>query len=175
VGSRALRDYMHLDRITRDLCRSLSLGLVDLPRHVERAQEDISGLRKQVRTLQERTVEIEAAELLLGARRVAGARVVRILFGGRSLEEVKLLAAKVAANPHAIAVFGTKGAIPQIVLHRSVDLRIDLGGIIRQVLPLIDGKGGGSPVQAQGGGSRPDALEHALDQAVLKIADALNH
>lgn len=176
VGSRALADYLSLDRLTRELCRSLTLGVADLPGYVNRTQEEIASLRKQVKLLQEKAVEAEAADLLASAsRRVAGARVVRMLFGGRPLEEVKLLAAKVAAHPGSIAVFGTRGAIPQIVLHRSVDLRIDLGGVIRQVLPLIDGKGGGSPVQAQGGGARPEALEHALDQAILKIAEALHH
>lgn len=174
VGQRALQDYQALDRITRDLCRSLSIGVVDLPRHVERTQEEMAGLRKQVKALQERFLEIEAAELVAGSRRVAGARVVRQLFGGRALEEVKLLAAKVAAHPGTVAIFGTKGAIPQVVLYRSVDLRLDVGKIVKEILPLIDGKGGGSPVQAQGGGSKPEALEHALDQAVLKLQEALS-
>jgi alanyl-tRNA synthetase len=175
VGQRALRDYMVLDRTTRDLSRSLSIAAVDLPQYVERTQEETSGLRRQVKTLQEKILEIEAAELVAAeSRRVGGARVVRLIFGGRSLDELKLLAAKVAAHPGTIAVFGTKGAMPQIVLHRSVDLRLDMGAIIRQVLPLIDGRGGGSPISAQGGGSRPEALESAMDQAVHKIGEGLH-
>ncbi|HYG57238.1 MAG TPA: DHHA1 domain-containing protein [Symbiobacteriaceae bacterium] len=173
VGQRALQDYMQLDLTTRELCRSLSIGVADLPRFVERTQEEASALRKQVKMLQERFLEMEAAALVAEARRVGGARVVRTVVGGRSLDEVKLLAAKVAAHPATVAVFGTKGALPQIVLCRSVDLRLDMGAMIRQVLPLIDGKGGGSPVQAQGGGSRPEALEHALDQVVLRISESL--
>lgn len=174
VGRRALQDYMVLDRMTRELGRSLSIHVLDLPRFVERTQEEASGLRRQIKVLQEKILESEAAELVAGARKVAGVNVVRMLVGGRSLDEVKLLAAKVATHPGTVAVFGTKGAIPQIVLYRSVDLRLDMGAMIRQVLPLIDGKGGGSPVQAQGGGSRPEALEHALDQVVLKIAETLH-
>lgn len=173
VGSRALRDYMVLDRTTRDLSRSLSIGQLDLPGHVARTQEEMSGLRKRVKMLQERILEIEAAELVSESRRVGGARLVRMVFGGRPVEEVRFLAGKVASHPGTIAVFGTKGAMPQIILHRSVDLRLDMGAVIRQVLPMIDGRGGGSPVQAQGGGSRPEALEGALDQAVVLIAEAL--
>ncbi len=173
VGSRALADYMRLDRMTRELCRSLSIGVPDLPDYVTRTQEDLSSLRKQVKRLKEELLQVEAAELVKEARTIAGARIVRKVLSGRTLDEVKLLAAKTAAHPGTVAVFGTKGAIPQIVLHRSVDLRLNMGAIIREVLPLIDGKGGGSPLQAQGGGSRPEELEHALDQAVLKIAEAL--
>ncbi|MGE5672395.1 MAG: DHHA1 domain-containing protein, partial [Mycobacterium leprae] len=173
AGARAMTDYLSLDRITRDLCRSLSIAVADLPKYVQRSQEESSGLRKQLRVLQEQLLEIEAAKLASDGHRVGPATVVRLVFGSRTLDEVKLLAAKVAAHPGTVAVFGTRGAIPQIVLYRSVDLRLDMGGIIRQVLPLIDGKGGGSPVQAQGGGSRPEALEHALDQVVLHVANAL--
>lgn len=174
VGRRALGDYMRLDSTTRDLSRSLSISVHDLPHYVERSQEETSGLRKQVKVLQERILETEADELVAAARKLAGVRIVRLVSGGRSLEELKLLAAKVAGHPGTIAVFGTRGAMPQIVLHRSVDVRLDMGAVVKQVLPFIDGRGGGSPVQAQGGGSRPDALEHALDQAIHKIADALN-
>jgi alanyl-tRNA synthetase len=174
VGNRALRDYLNLDRLTRDLCRSLSIGVADLPRYVARCQEEASGLRRQVKVLQERILEAEAAELVAGARTVSGVRIVRLVATGRTPDEVKLLAAKVAAHPGTVAVLGTRGAMPQIVLHRSLDLRLDMGAIIRQILPLIDGKGGGSPVQAQGAGSKPDGLEQALDHAVKRIAEALH-
>lgn len=173
AGQRALADYMALDRTTRDLCRSLSIGVADLPRFAERAQEENAALRRQVKLLQEKILETEALELLEGARKVGGARVVRTVFSARPLDEVKVLAAKVAAQSHSVAVFGTRGAIPQIVLQRSTDLRLDMGAVIRQILPLIDGRGGGSPISAQGGGTRPDGLESALDQAVSRIAESL--
>jgi len=173
AGRRALTDYLALDRLTRDLCRGLSIGVGDLPKYVERAQEEAASLRKRLRTLQEQILEHEAQELLAKATTVGGVRLVRAVFHGRPVDELKLLAAKVASHNGAVALFGTKGALPQIVLHRSVDLRLDVGQVIKQVLPLIDGKGGGSPVQAQGGGSRPDQLEHALDTAVARVGEAL--
>lgn len=173
VGQRAIADYMRLDLMARELARSLSIHVMDLPGYVDRTKEECSGLRKQLKVAQERLLEIEAGQLVAEARKVAGARVVRQIVGGRPLEEVKLLANKVAAHSGTVAIFGTKGAIPQIVLYRSVDLRLDMGAIIRQVLPLIEGKGGGSPIQAQGAGSKPEGLENALDQALHKIAEAL--
>lgn len=175
AGQRALTDYLVLDRLTRELSRSLSIGVVDLPKYVERTQEELNSLRKRMRTMQEQLLEHEAAQLLTQARRVGNgsAKIVGQVFGGRTMDELKLLAAKVAAQNGTIALFGTKGAMPQIIIHRSVDLRLDVGQVIKQVLPIIDGKGGGSPIQAQGGGSRPERLEQALDAAVAKISEAL--
>ncbi|WP_374713035.1 alanyl-tRNA editing protein [Symbiobacterium terraclitae] len=173
AGQRALRDYLALDRMTRDLARRLTIGVDDLPAWADRTQEELNSLRKRVRMQQEQLLAIEAKELIAGARRVGPARVVRQSFGGRPFEELRLLAGMVAAEPGCVAVFGTRGAVPQLILHRAVDLRLDVGKIIREVLPLINGKGGGSPVQAQGGGSRPEQLEAALDAAVEQIARAL--
>lgn len=173
AGQRALADYLALDRMTRDLCRSLSIGVSDLPRWVDRNQEELASLRKRVKTQQEQLLEHEAARLVAGARRMGQARVVRQVFAARPFEELRLLAAKVAAQPGCVALFGTRGALPQIIMHRSVDVRIDVGQVIRQALPLIDGKGGGSPLQAQGGGSRPERLEEALDLALARIGEAL--
>lgn len=173
AGRRALADYLALDLLTRDLCRSLSMGVPDLPKYVERTQEEVSTLRKRMRTLQEQILEHEAQNLMANARRVGNARVVRQTFVGRPVDELKLLAAKVAALGGSVAVFGTKGAMPQLILHRAVDVRIDVGQVIKQVLPLIEGRGGGSPLTAQGGGSRGDQLEPALDAAIVLIGEML--
>lgn len=173
AGQRALRDYLALDRMTRELSRRLSIGVADLPRWTDRTQEELNSLRKRVRTQQEALLTEEAERLLADARRVGPARVVRQSFGGRPVDELRLLAAKVAAAPGCVAVFGTRGALPQLILHRATDLRLDVGQILKEVLPILDGKGGGSPIQAQGGGSRPDRLEEALDAAVARIAEAL--
>lgn len=173
AGQRALHDYLALDRMTRDLGRRLSIGVSDLPRWADRTQEELNSLRKRVRTQQEELLAVEAERLLADAHRVGPARLVRHIFGGRPTDELRLLAAKVAAAPGCIAVFGTRGAVPQIILHRATDLRLDVGQILKEVLPIIDGKGGGSPIQAQGGGSRPERLEEAMEAAVSRIAAAL--
>lgn len=169
AGRRALADYISLDRMTRDLCRGLSLGVADLPRYVDRNQEEINSLRKRLKTLQEQILEHEAQELLARGRHLGNALVVRQIFGGRTLDELKLLAAKVASHGGTLAVFGTRGALPQIILHRSVDLRVDVGQAVKKVLPMIDGRGGGSPIQAQAGGTKPAQLEAALDTLIALL------
>jgi alanyl-tRNA synthetase len=40
-----------------------------------------------------------------------------------------------------------------------------MGALLRVAAPLVGGKGGGQPTQAQGGGSQAAGLEAALDAA----------
>lgn len=174
AGRRAMADYMALDQITRTLCRSLSIGVRNLSGYIDRTQEEISTLRKQVKVLQEQVLETEAAQLVAAAKATGLARTVIRVWEGRPLDELRLLAAKVAAHPRALAVFGMAGAVPQIILHRSVDLSVDMGGLIRTVLPLLEGRGGGSPIQAQAGGSRPMGLAPAMAQIATRLEEMLD-
>lgn len=173
AGGRALRDYQALDAMTRDLARDLTLGVMEIPAAVARFRDEAQRLRRQLKEATDKLLELEAQELLAGARPVAGARILKLTFGGRQLDEVKALAAKVAAQPKAVALFGTRGALPQLVFARSVDLRLDIGAVLKQVLPAIDGRGGGSPVSAQGAGTRADGLATALDTAAARVAELL--
>lgn len=174
AGGRAMADYLRLDQMTRTLCRSLSIGVAELPAYIVRLQDEAAALRKQVKLLADKALEAEAQELLAEARTVRGVRVLRKVITGRTVEEAKGLAQKVASQPQAVALFGLKGALPQLIFTRSVNVRLDLGSVIREALPLIDGRGGGSPVAAQGGGSRQEGLEGALDLAMQKVVDALH-
>lgn len=169
TGGRALRDYQALDLGTREAARALSIAQLDLPGWTGRAQEEISGLRKQVKLLQERLLELEAAELVGRAHVQNGVRIVAEVWAGRPVDEVRFLAAKVAAQGGAVAVFGTRGAMPNLILYRSTDVRADVGKLLKDALPLIGGKGGGSPIQAQGGGSKPEGLEQAMELLVRGV------
>lgn len=173
AGGRAVADYLGLDQTIRSLCRSLSIGVADLPAYVARLQEDGASLRRQVKVLSDQVLEAEVQELLAGARVVRGVRIVRRVVTGRTADEAKGLALKVAGHSQSVALFGIRGALPQLIFARSVDLRLDMGGIIKLAIPLIDGRGGGSPVSAQGGGSRQEGLESALDLAASKVVEAL--
>lgn len=174
AGGRALRDYQALDAMTRTLCRELSIGPADLPGQVQRFRDEAQRLRKQLRDAQEKLLEAEALELLAGARTISGARLVKHVFLGRTPEEIKALAAAVAAHPKAVALFASRGAMPQLVFSRSVDLRLDMGAVLRQVLPAIQGRGGGSPVNAQGAGTYGEGVPTALDAAAAAVAQALH-
>jgi alanyl-tRNA synthetase len=47
----------------------------------------------------------------------------------------------------------------------AVKLGFDAGALIKQIAPLIDGRGGGKPAMAQAGGKDAASLDAALQSA----------
>lgn len=174
AGERAVRDYQALDLEVREIARRLTIAPAALGDWVDRAQEDVAQLRKQLQRAQEVLLEREAMDLLAEAKRVGPVRLVSLTFPpGRGVDELRGLANKLVAQPQTVVLLGLKSALPQLIFARSVDVRLDVGAVLREVLPLVGGKGGGSPVQAQGAGSKAEGLAPALEAAGKRVGELL--
>jgi alanyl-tRNA synthetase len=59
-----------------------------------------------------------------------------------------------------------------IIVRVSDDLtdRVKAGNVIREIAPIVGGKGGGKPDMAEGGGTIPEKLDEAIS-ASLKVIE----
>ena len=62
-----------------------------------------------------------------------------------------------------------------IIVRVSDDLtsKVKAGDVIREIAPIVGGKGGGKPDMAEGGGSQPEKLDDAIDAAYSAIEKML--
>ena len=82
------------------------------------------------------------------------------------MDQLKSLAQRVCQMPSAVALMAsTATGNPQLVFARSQDVDLDVARLLRDVLPELEGKGGGTPFLAQGGGKRLDRLGHVMNLA----------
>ena len=56
----------------------------------------------------------------------------------------------------------------------AVGKGVKAGDLIKEIAPLVGGKGGGRPDMAQGGGNKPAAIPAALNHAQEWIASKLS-
>jgi alanyl-tRNA synthetase len=63
-----------------------------------------------------------------------------------------------------------------LIVRTSDDLkkRVPAGQVIKELAPIVGGKGGGRPDMAEGGGSEPDKLPEALAASYGIIERLLN-
>ncbi len=142
----------------------------NLPSAIERLQEELKRTRKENDDL-----KLKIATGSIGtassngdeARDVAGIQVLGKIVEGldgngtRQLSDTLLTRLK-----SGVVVLGrTDDGKVSIIVRVSNDLtdKIQAGSIIKEIAPIIGGRGGGKPDMAEGGGSEPDKLQEAIE------------
>jgi alanyl-tRNA synthetase len=178
AGGRALSDYRRANRAARATAALFSVGRDEADEAVARLLEEHKQLQRRARALEEVAARAEARELLEESGKTAapagedppaagaGPRVVARLFEGRGAEELRRLALAVVAHGNVVALLGSRDeAGARLVFARSADAPGDMNALMRQACQTLEGRGGGRPDLAQGGGPRADQLPQALAAA----------
>ena len=141
---------------------------------VARLEQDARDLRRRLKELDEARLDREAVELAAGAVSAGAFRLVSVRRAVESPEELKGLAGRLRLNVGLVALVAgtTPDGRAHLVLARSDDVPADMNEILRGILPLVEGKGGGRPEMAQGSGTAVARLDEALGQAVRALQRA---
>jgi alanyl-tRNA synthetase len=111
------------------------------------------------------------------ARDIAGVKVLGKIVEGLDANGTRQLSDTLLARLRSgVVVLGRKdeGKVG-IIVRVSDDLtsKVKAGDVIRQIAPIVGGKGGGKPDMAEGGGSEPEKLNDAIDAAYSFIEQTL--
>ena len=149
-GSRATRraraDYGLLSRLATEF----SAGADELPRLLASQREEIKEANATNRELQEKLDLCRARELYAAAApESTGIRRVTVREDGPSADPLRGLAQAFTSMPRAVFV-GAVASPPAVVLAASVDTGIDAAAMLKSLLTIVGGRGGGSARMAQG-------------------------
>lgn len=172
AGTRALADYRRANKTARAVAALFSAGRDDAAKLTARMVEENKELQRRVRVLEEIAARVEARELLAAALpNAVGIRVVTQILDNRDGESLKHLAQALIAHPQTIALLGSRDQdAARIVFARSADAAGDMNALMRDACALLDGRGGGKPDLAQGGGRSVEKLDEAIDVAARALS-----
>ncbi len=154
-----------VDQVTNDLRTTRN----DLPASVGKLQEELKRARREAEQLKQKLASgANGAGAANGndVREVAGVKVLareasELDAGGlRQLSDTLL-----ARVQSGVVVIGRRAdGKAALIVRTSKDLhgRVPAGQVIRELAPIIGGRGGGKPDMAEGGGAQPDKLPEAL-------------
>lgn len=151
-GGRVLTQLHRKHKILQEVKGKLSAPEEGLA-HAARALVDTGKkLEKRIDDLQEQMMGYEAKELLAASQ---GNESIERVFQLRSIQELQKLARLVVtASPESKVIFIVENeGLLQFVLASGAGNGSDMKQFASEILPLINGKGGGSKTFAQGGGS----------------------
>jgi alanyl-tRNA synthetase len=174
AGVRALADYRRANRAAREVAALFSTGRDDAAQNAAHLVEENKELHRQVRALEEVAAGVEAERLLASALVLNdGTRVVSQNFESRDIDFLKKLAHALIANPRTIALLASRDKeTARVIFARSADAPGDMNALMREACVLLDGRGGGRPDMAQGGGKNVNKLDEALERAAHSLTTA---
>lgn len=170
-GGRAVRDSRLRHRLLSGLAAELHVAQTELPAAIERLRAAEERQRKALEQAEARLLEVDAQALLAAAPRLAGAPIVVAAYADRSLEQLRLLARKIAEGG-GVALLGLREAKAQLVFTRAPALAFDMGALLKTAAAIVGGRGGGKPEAAQGGGPDVARLDEALAAALEQLKAA---
>ncbi|HEV7844307.1 MAG TPA: DHHA1 domain-containing protein [Pyrinomonadaceae bacterium] len=171
AGNRALADYRRANRTARNVAAMFSAGRDEAPTLVERLLEENKRLTRGIRALEEITARVEAEELLSEAVNLSdGVKICARVFEDRDAESLRKLAQALISHPATVALLGSsEGGAARLVFARSIDAPGDMNALMREACEQLDGRGGGRPDMAQGGGRNLDKLAQTIETAARSL------
>jgi alanyl-tRNA synthetase len=153
----------------------------NLPDAIEKLQEELKRIRREMDDLK---LKIATGSVGSGSggsddiREIKGVKVMGKIVEGLDANGMRQLSDTLLARiKSGIVVLGRAEAEKTgIIVRVSDDLtgRIKAGNIIKEIVPIVGGRGGGKPDMAEGGGNIPDKLSEAIDAAYQFIETNLN-
>jgi len=162
----ARRDYTTL----AESAGLLSAHVWDVPQQVRKAQEESRRLKKSGEHNLAELADLLASRILAETPESSGRKLVVQVYPDRDLTFVKLLAQKlIRQGSNVVALLGAGLESPALVFAQSPGQPFDMGGLMKEALAKLGGRGGGSKDMAQGGPPVLDGIEGELKEVAARL------
>ena len=158
-----------------EVSEALKVEIDELPQAVGRLRDEVRRSREVAREQTLKQGLEEVGDLVEGAQRVNGTRVVTgqvVAADVRGLRQISDDVKNRLGGPSAVVLAAALGGKAVLVanLHPEVSRKVEAGEIVREVSGVLGGGGGGGATMAQAGGGNLEAIPDALAR-VREILD----
>ena len=177
TSARAIEYFHELEATLREIGETLGVPLDRAAAAVRKQADQVTELKhNSPRAAGDGQTRLD--EVLRAAEKIGGAHVVSAAVDGVSAEDLLNLADRVRERlGEVVAILATTAdarvAVVVAVSDGLAGRGLHAQEILRAITPAIDGKGGGKPVLARGGGSNVDGLATGLEAGVAKARELL--
>ena len=171
AGKRAVEDSFKKDRFTTSVCRYLNASEDEAINGIKNMNERLKEALDKNKKLSEEVAVYEVKTMIEDGEQIGSVSVVKKIYDNEDIKYVNKVISKIIENNNTIALMAVKnGERANLIFAASKDFKgISMNELLKDAITLIDGKGGGSTHQAQGGGKNNSNLEGALEYAINKI------
>jgi alanyl-tRNA synthetase len=170
TGVDAYERFREDEQIITQVTSDLRTSRADLPAMIGKLQDDLKKARREADELRLKIATGAAGSAASNgddAREVAGVRVLAREASGLDAAGMRQLSDTLLARiKSGVVVIGrSNDGKASLIVRTSDDLtqKVPAGQVIKELAPIIGGKGGGKADMAEGGGNQPEKLGEALE------------
>lgn len=175
AGTRAVEDSFKKDEFQSSICKYLNCNENEAINGIKNLSENLKEANETNKSLNILLAKYQVKEFIDNASKIGNFTVIKQVFDGENLKYVSNLTSKLVETENTIALMAVKSEdkVNLIFACTKGIKEVKMNELLKDAISLIDGKGGGSPFQAQGAGKNNANLESALDYAYAKIQQSL--
>jgi len=179
TGLDAYERFREDEEIIEEVAGNLRTSRAELPTVIGKLQDELKKARREAEELKLKIATGVASQTGSNgdeAREVAGVRVLAREASGLDAAGMRQLSDTLLARiKSGVVVLGrSNDGKASLIVRTSQDLtrKVPAGQVIKELAPIIGGKGGGKADMAEGGGNQPEKLSEAL-QASYGVIEKL--
>ena len=168
TGMAAVKYFQKVEGELKKIANLLRTNPMELAERVEKLIQQQKETEKEVEALKGKLAARDSADLLDKAREINGVKILATAVDAPDVKTLRDFGDKVRDKlKSGIVLLGSRvGDKAMLLCMVTKDLTdtYSAGDIVKEIAPVVGGKGGGRADMAQAGGPNPDKLEDALDK-----------
>jgi len=182
TGDKALKYIKEKENIIKEVSDKLQTIPSEIPVKINQIIDDVNNMKKKIKIIRNKLAHYEVDKLLSKKKEIKGVNIIALKVEAEDNNDLRnwgdLIKDKIKSG---IVVLGTeldngKVALLAMVTDDLVEKGYNAGNIIKDIAPIVGGKGGGTKTMAQAGGSKVDKLSQALEKVfnlpILQCTDS---
>lgn len=167
TGSELIKYNKNLEETLLTIANTVKSNKTNVLSKIENLVEENKKLQKELESLKSKASANVADELISNVVEIMGKKVLVTKIDNKDMDELKELGDSLKEKLQSVALLliGTKDSKVSLVSMVTDDLvkqGVHAGDIVKNVAPVVDGRGGGRPNMAQAGGSDSSKVDEAL-------------
>ncbi|MFN2515517.1 MAG: alanine--tRNA ligase [Pyrinomonadaceae bacterium] len=180
TGMDAYERFREGELLIDQAATGLKTSRTDFPSVIGKLQDELKKARREADELRMKIATGSRGASSNGdeAREVAGVRVLAREASGLDSDGMRQLSDTLLARlKSGIVILGrSSDGKASLIVRTSTDLvnRVPAGKVIKELAPIVGGRGGGKSDMAEGGGSQPEKLSEALEASYAIVEKLLS-
>lgn len=171
AGKRAIDYSLRRDRYLTDICKYLSCSDEEAIKGINNLNDKLEMIMDNNKRLEDEVIRYEINDIIENSIKLNDICIVKKIYDNKNIKYILKIASKLSDYNNIVALLGIKNEDKvNLIFTCSKNLEyINISNILKDVITLVDGKGGGNNFLAQGGGKNNGNLEYSIDYALSII------